>query len=137
MPDIAMCSGEACPRRNECYRARAVPSEFLQTYFKAPPAKPEGCTYFLRIRPGDQLTAAIAEPCVSRSRTHRRRAEARREVVNMTCGRTPMLPGGIKRCTRSACQVPLVRHFGTHRDTKELHKLREVAYEKLFKVVHK
>ena len=32
MPDIALCTNELCPLRNECYRALAKPSEYLQSY---------------------------------------------------------------------------------------------------------
>ncbi len=36
MPDITMCIGNGCPRRESCYRATATPSEFRQSYFMDP-----------------------------------------------------------------------------------------------------
>ena len=32
MPDISMCMNHTCPHRMECYRYRAVPSEYRQAY---------------------------------------------------------------------------------------------------------
>ena len=47
MPDIAMCLNEECPRKAECYRYMARPSEYRQSYmaFKA-----EGCEDFVPLR---------------------------------------------------------------------------------------
>ena len=39
MPDITMCKGEGCPIKIGCYRYRADPSEFRQSYFVEPPIK--------------------------------------------------------------------------------------------------
>ncbi len=33
MPDITMCSGGDCPLKETCYRYKATPSEFSQSYF--------------------------------------------------------------------------------------------------------
>lgn len=47
MPDIAMCKGDNCPRKTQCYRYTAPPSEFRQSWFMTAPVKPDGsCTYF-------------------------------------------------------------------------------------------
>lgn len=32
MPDISLCSNFTCPLRNNCYRATAVPNEYMQSY---------------------------------------------------------------------------------------------------------
>jgi len=32
MPDISMCLNRKCPSRNECYRYRAQPNEWRQSY---------------------------------------------------------------------------------------------------------
>ena len=49
MPDIAMCRGAGCPRRDRCYRYTARP-ERMQSYFAVPPIKPDGsCDYFADI----------------------------------------------------------------------------------------
>lgn len=49
MPDITMCSGQQCSLQNDCYRHRAPPSEYLQSYFVTPPYKDGRCEYFLSI----------------------------------------------------------------------------------------
>jgi len=60
MPDIAMCKGAGCPRKAECYRYRAVPTERRQAYFSPPPVRADGtCADFLRR--GDRLTDAGSE----------------------------------------------------------------------------
>jgi len=33
MPDITMCNGGDCPLKETCYRYKAKPSEFWQSYF--------------------------------------------------------------------------------------------------------
>lgn len=45
MPDIAMCLGEGCPAKKDCYRHTAKPNEFMQSYgdFKY---GEDGCEYF-------------------------------------------------------------------------------------------
>ena len=45
MPDIAMCDGEGCPIKEQCWRFMA-PADRWQSYFGAPPMKEEGCEYF-------------------------------------------------------------------------------------------
>lgn len=32
MPDISMCDGFGCPKKDLCYRHTAIPSPFCQTY---------------------------------------------------------------------------------------------------------
>jgi len=32
MPDISMCHTTQCRKFKECYRAQAIPSEYLQSY---------------------------------------------------------------------------------------------------------
>lgn len=31
MPDISMCNGHLCPKRDECYRCQAIPC-YVQSY---------------------------------------------------------------------------------------------------------
>lgn len=50
MPDICMCKDEECPKKNECYRYTAIPSEFMQVYFSVSPRKDEVCEYFYPIK---------------------------------------------------------------------------------------
>jgi len=37
MPDITMCPGDNCPMKETCYRYKATPSEYWQSYFTKPP----------------------------------------------------------------------------------------------------
>ena len=69
MPDITMCLGEDCPKRNHCYRFKAAPDEY-QSYFSHPPydSKNKFCEYYwyiekdmdpymdreLMLKPGDK-----------------------------------------------------------------------------------
>lgn len=49
MPDITMCPGNSCPRKQECYRFTATPNEHYQSYFvDCPVDKNEdgSCTMF-------------------------------------------------------------------------------------------
>ncbi len=48
MPDITMCAGGVCPKKQDCYRHTANPSQ-LQTYFVNPPydVKEQACDYFI------------------------------------------------------------------------------------------
>lgn len=42
MPDITMCEGTGCPRKESCHRFTATPSEYRQSYFETPPVKEDG-----------------------------------------------------------------------------------------------
>lgn len=56
MPDIAMCPGDGCTKKQRCYRYRAIPTPRRQTYFATPPVKENGdCPEFLELRPNDRL----------------------------------------------------------------------------------
>lgn len=47
MPDITMCRGDLCGRRETCYRFNATPNEFRQSYFVKVPLKESGdCEYY-------------------------------------------------------------------------------------------
>lgn len=52
MPDISMCKGENCPLKEKCYRFKAIPSEFWQSYFSEIPYSFEsnGCEYFWEVK---------------------------------------------------------------------------------------
>jgi len=45
MADIAMCQGDECPVKENCWRYMAPPDRF-QSYFATPPYTEEGCEYF-------------------------------------------------------------------------------------------
>lgn len=45
MPDICMCQASECPQSAQCYRYRAVPSEYRQAYadfYRGPEIKCDG-----------------------------------------------------------------------------------------------
>lgn len=48
MPDISMCKGGDCPKKQDCYRFKAKPSQYMQTYFMHPPydVKEQTCEMF-------------------------------------------------------------------------------------------
>lgn len=37
MPDISMCIGNDCTKKEKCYRFKAKPCEYAQSYFCDPP----------------------------------------------------------------------------------------------------
>lgn len=37
MPDITMCTGVNCPKKETCYRHTAIPNQYRQSYFESPP----------------------------------------------------------------------------------------------------
>jgi len=50
MPDIAMCKGLDCPKKEKCYRFTATPSEYQQSYFTGLPTEPSGeCNYYIKM----------------------------------------------------------------------------------------
>lgn len=46
MPDIAMCTGGDCPKRETCYRFTAKPTPLRQAYFGEPPIKDGKCEHY-------------------------------------------------------------------------------------------
>ncbi len=49
MPDIAMCENEKCTLKEKCYRYKAKPSEWLQTYSDFKQDEKGDCKYFMKI----------------------------------------------------------------------------------------
>jgi hypothetical protein len=49
MPDITMCNGIDCHLKENCYRFKAEPSEFMQSYFSDSPIKDDKCDYYWMI----------------------------------------------------------------------------------------
>jgi len=47
MPDISMCSQKSCKKREHCYRYRAIPSPYWQSYMGP---DPENCEHFWDMR---------------------------------------------------------------------------------------
>ena len=48
MADITMCEGKGCEIKEICYRYRATPSEFGQSYFFNSPNNGLECDYYLK-----------------------------------------------------------------------------------------
>jgi len=49
MPDITMCSGNNCELSLTCYRYKAEPSEYRQSYFVNPPNINNQCDYYWEV----------------------------------------------------------------------------------------
>ena len=61
MPDICMCNGKGCPKKEECYRYRAVPTPHFQSRFVTAPWKDGGCNYWEPVGIGDTVRAVEEE----------------------------------------------------------------------------
>jgi len=46
MPDITLCSGNNCELSSICYRYKAEPTPYRQSYFCKPPNEGLECEYF-------------------------------------------------------------------------------------------
>lgn len=57
MPDITMCAGDNCPKKDTCYRSMAVPNPYRQAYFMYAPFDHDqvNCEYFSAIRENDSV----------------------------------------------------------------------------------
>ena len=53
MPDISMCLGGKCKLKENCYRFKAKPSEYRQSYLAKPPFKDDRCDYYYPIKEKD------------------------------------------------------------------------------------
>jgi len=51
MPDISMCSGKYCLKKDSCYRHQAEPNVLRQSWFGSPPfdKKTGECNYFMEL----------------------------------------------------------------------------------------
>lgn len=50
MPDLTMCKGKFCEAKNTCYRFKAIPDNYLQSYFLVSPIKKNGCEYYINTK---------------------------------------------------------------------------------------
>lgn len=68
MPDIAMCEGKFCKKRNTCYRFTATPSLYRQSYIVVGKKEQQGdCSYYFPnqkepVEPGN--VSNIVEACL-------------------------------------------------------------------------
>ena len=46
MADITMCEGKRCKSKHTCYRYKAEPNIFRQSYFMESPIKDSVCEYY-------------------------------------------------------------------------------------------
>ena len=46
MPDITMCCNYDCPLKSKCYRYRAVPDQYAQSFALFKPEDTENCDHF-------------------------------------------------------------------------------------------
>jgi hypothetical protein len=53
MPDITMCENRECPLRETCYRFKAEPSKWRQSYFVDMKPKDGKCDYYWKIESGE------------------------------------------------------------------------------------
>jgi hypothetical protein len=49
MPDITMCGGKGCNKKDKCYRYTAKPSAY-QSYFMGVPFTSKSCEYFMPVK---------------------------------------------------------------------------------------
>lgn len=56
-----MCKGTDCPSANDCYRFRAIPNEYRQSYFVNPPLEDGKCDYFWSIDGYTRLQSIVIE----------------------------------------------------------------------------
>lgn len=49
MPDITMCSNKDCSKKETCYRFKAKPNEYRQSYFSD--MKEENCKLYWKMDP--------------------------------------------------------------------------------------
>lgn len=62
MPDITMCRDSTCPMRGECYRYRAMPCEWRQSYFMGTIRKSDTeCDYMSKIFGDDHALRTTEE----------------------------------------------------------------------------
>lgn len=55
MSDITKCDDKSCPMKNECYRYRAISSEYRQSYFMDSPRNEDNCDMFMVIQIGRRV----------------------------------------------------------------------------------
>lgn len=61
MPDITMCNGKGCEQAEQCYRHRAIPNEYRQSFFVTAPVEESGCAHFSPFTAGDRVREFVPE----------------------------------------------------------------------------
>jgi len=60
MPDITMCSGQGCPLKDDCTRARAKAGMY-QSFFMKPPIKDGECDHHWPVAESPYILRPIGE----------------------------------------------------------------------------
>lgn len=55
MPDITMCDNKKCELRVNCYRYRAIPNEYIQSYGSFNSENKKDCEYYEPLKVGDKV----------------------------------------------------------------------------------
>jgi hypothetical protein len=50
MPDITMCNGQNCNKKNTCYRFTATPTPHWQSYFSVSPVVNDECDHYMKLK---------------------------------------------------------------------------------------
>lgn len=62
MPDISMCGNMKCPSKETCYRFKAVPNPYRQSYMKFEPKEGENkCYHYMKLKNGDRIITIYKE----------------------------------------------------------------------------
>ena len=54
--DITLCKGGKCPKKDKCYRFKAIPDKHWQSFFKGVPYKKKRCMYFMKMMVTSEVT---------------------------------------------------------------------------------
>ncbi len=68
MPDVAMCFGTNCPLKETCYRYKAKPNEYRQSYLAEPPIKEGKCEYYWKTSEDAQARSLPSVPVARKQR---------------------------------------------------------------------
>lgn len=61
MPEITMCYNKDCEKADRCYRSRAIPCEYGQSWSKFVPDKIGYCDMFISIKSGHRVLTIKGE----------------------------------------------------------------------------
>ena len=55
MSDITICNNNECELKVNCYRYRAIPSDFMQSYSNFNSENNKDCEYYEPLKEGDRI----------------------------------------------------------------------------------
>lgn len=101
MPDISMCDCIECKRAEHCYRFRAYPSEFRQSYMIIDPEEAEKCEMFWPLGPKNEFAKIRPlDECISsceNSRKARAEYEKQKQLRREARAKRDLTAGGLRR----------------------------------------